>query len=244
MGSPQPKRKCCCESNCDDCTNCPGPTDTVYIVLLGTAADGVYTGSWDVINERWNFDFGVCTTYMVCTPGGDVNFTLFDDQDCPIGGTCDGGSPLVLTPAPGCDNCDLGLPDGTLSIFWSCDDLGMMMMAAPFATETSLRTTVPTTNVGECIHKGEQIGEHTCETCSQKGRVIPVYHCNLFDKPCVWRWWTNEGKKRTESGELACVTCRERTLFDGTKPWDSGEVPPGPEQKEDEGRQDDNGGLR
>jgi hypothetical protein len=116
MGSPMPDRLCCCGGECDECA-CPGENDTVYVVLTGTTNDGTYVATWDPVNSWWDIDFGVCATYMECSAGA---WTLFGDQECPIGGTCETGSPLVITPAPDCDNCSMDLPSGTLEIHWTC----------------------------------------------------------------------------------------------------------------------------
>jgi hypothetical protein len=171
-----------------------------------------------MVNSRFAVDIAGCVTYLECTPGPPINFTLFNDQACPIGGPCLEGSPVILVPAEGCDNCDLNLPAGRIEIHWTCDGGEALMMAA--APTDAQRTGTLTYADSECIHRGVQIGEHVCEPCGIRGTILPVYQCNLLDRPCVRRWWTNSLAKREASGEVNCNTCRERTLSDGTKPWD------------------------
>lgn len=73
------------------------------------------------------------------------------------------------------------------------------------------------TDGASCIHRGHVIGERTCETCGQRGQVAQVFQCELLALPCVLRPWTN---RRSQMPEVACVTCRDRTLPDGSKPWE------------------------
>lgn len=70
----------------------------------------------------------------------------------------------------------------------------------------------------ECLHRGGEIGSHINLTCPGRGMPVRVYHCNLLDAPCILRWWTLSVKRREASGETLCVTCRHRTLEDGTQP--------------------------
>lgn len=69
----------------------------------------------------------------------------------------------------------------------------------------------------ECQHRSHVIGEHICEVCGMRGQVALVYRCERLAAPCVLRPWTN--LRRKMDGETSCVTCRERTLPDGSRPW-------------------------
>jgi hypothetical protein len=70
----------------------------------------------------------------------------------------------------------------------------------------------------ECVHRGEIIGAHICNTCGNRGAIAQVYQCQLLQQPCVLRPWTTNKSKMPE---VSCVTCRQRELTDGTKPWDA-----------------------
>lgn len=70
-----------------------------------------------------------------------------------------------------------------------------------------------------CIHRGAATGEtKQCDTCGRRDQQEPVYECAIHGK-CVLRWWTNDARKRKESGECPCITCRDRTLPDGSEPY-------------------------
>lgn len=71
----------------------------------------------------------------------------------------------------------------------------------------------------ECVHRGDTTGEtHVCEPCGIRGTIAAVYACSIKGKAVI-RWWTNLLSARRESGETACLTCRERELSDGSKPY-------------------------
>lgn len=69
-----------------------------------------------------------------------------------------------------------------------------------------------------CIHRGQQIGERTCDQCGVRGQVLPVYHCELLQSECTWNWWTNDTRKRRADGLTICLTCPSRERADGSKP--------------------------
>jgi hypothetical protein len=205
MGVPFPRKKCCCTVECDNCTTCPGEFDSVWVVLDGTAADGTYNAVWDPVNSWWTIDFGGgCTTVLECASGGGVSWTLFGDQACPIGGTCETGSPLVITPAPDCDNCDLDLPNGTLAIHWTCGGEALpMRLAMQCAPADPL----------ECVHRGPLTGAtHQCEVCGRRHRIEPVYECAIHGTCTLRRW------KNGSDHEPMCIRCYDIERMDGTKP--------------------------
>jgi hypothetical protein len=72
-----------------------------------------------------------------------------------------------------------------------------------------------------CVFRGLEVIDHRkCDACGERGRQREVFLCQHPDHigPCVWNWWTNRLGPR--AGHTCCLTCRDRQLADGTRPWD------------------------